>query len=247
MTRGKRGKMLSAVRYSLIIPCYNEAKNLPGLVERLQAFLAVAPGGEVVLVDNGSTDETPQVLPALIAGLDGVRLLRVDVNQGYGFGILSGLREGRGEILGWTHADLQTDPNDALRGLALFDAAAEPGRMFVKGRRYGRSAFDVIFTLGMSAFETLLTGFVMHDINAQPNLFHRNFFETWENAPTDFALDLYVYWQAKRARLTVKRFPTHFPPRQHGVSHWNTGLAGKWKFIKRTIGFSLRLRFKGAA
>jgi len=233
------------IQFSLIIPCYNEARNLALLVERCSAFLAQAPGGEVVLVDNGSKDDTPKILPGLLKGKAGLRTVRVEVNQGYGFGIISGLRAAKGEILGWTHADLQTDPTDALRALALFDQAEDPRRLYVKGRRLGRPAFDVLFTNGMSAFETALTGVVLHDINAQPNVFHRSFFETWRNPPDDFSLDLYVYWLAKRAKLVVKRIPCQFPERLHGTSHWNTGLAGKWKFIRRTMDFSLRLRFKG--
>jgi len=42
--------------------------------------------------------------------------VRVPVNQGYGLGILSGLRAATGEIIGWTHADLQTDVMDVLTG-----------------------------------------------------------------------------------------------------------------------------------
>jgi glycosyltransferase involved in cell wall biosynthesis len=231
------------VRVSLVIPCYNEAANLPDLAARCRAFLAAAVDAEVVLVDNGSTDDTPAVMKRLLAGAEGLRSTRVEVNQGYGFGILAGLRAAKGDILGWTHADLQTDPTDALKALALFAAASDPTRLFVKGRRHGRPAVDVVFTTGMSAFETLLTGRLMTDINAQPTLFHRRFFEGWTDPPSDFSLDLYVFWQARRAGLDVRRFPVKFGPRLYGVSHWNTGMAARWKFIRRTVDFSLRLRF----
>lgn len=237
----------TSVTFSLIVPCYNEARNLPALFERCQSVVDRTCDAEIVLVDNGSTDDSPSLLPALLAGQTAIRSVRVEVNQGYGFGILSGLRAAKGEFLGWTHADLQTDPTDALRGLELLQGAADPRRSFVKGQRHGRPAFDVLFTSGMSVFETALTGMVMHDINAQPTIFHRSFFETWRDPPHDFSLDLYAYWQAKRARLEVQRFPVHFGERLHGVSHWNTGLAAKWKFIRRTIDFSLRLRLKGVA
>jgi glycosyltransferase involved in cell wall biosynthesis len=235
------------VRVSLVIPCFNESANLPDLAARCRALLEGAPQAEVVLVDNGSTDDTPAVLKTLLAGSDRLRGARVEVNQGYGFGILAGLRAATGDILGWTHADLQTDPADALEGLALFAAAAEPERLFVKGRRYGRPAVDVVFTTGMSAFETLLTGRLMTDINAQPTMFHRSFFETWTNPPSDFSLDLYAFWQARKAGLDVRRFPVRFGPRLFGVSHWNTGMAARWKFIRRTVDFSLRLRFGARA
>jgi hypothetical protein len=162
------------------------------------------------------------------------------VNQGYGFGILSGLKACRGGILGWTHADMQTDPQDAVRGLALFERHGPD--IFVKGRRYGRPAADVFFTVGMSAFETLLLGKPMWDINAQPTLFSRAFFESWRDAPHDFALDLYAYYQARQTGLVIHRFPVRFGARAHGVSHWNVNWAAKRKFIRRTVEFSLQLR-----
>ena len=231
-------------RLSLVIPCYNEAANLPLLVDRIHDAFPDDAGIEVVLVDNGSTDTSPEVLAGLTEASPIVRSVRVAVNQGYGFGILSGLEAARGEILGWTHADMQTDPADALTGLALFGQAADPTRLFVKGRRVGRPIADRIFTGGMSVFETALMGCLLTDINAQPTMFHRRFHETWQDPPHDFSLDLFAFYRARRAGLTVERFPVTFGERAHGASHWNVDFRAKLKFIKRTADYSFRLRFR---
>ena len=97
------------MKLSLVIPCYNEAANLPLLLERYKALTARSDA-EVILVDNGSTDNSPDVLAALLPSYPGCRSVRVERNQGYGYGILQGLRAAQGEILAWTHADMQTDP-----------------------------------------------------------------------------------------------------------------------------------------
>ena len=227
--------------FSLVIPCYNEAANLPLLLERCKA-LAVTPDFEVVLVDNGSTDSTPEVLEKLLPKFPRCRSIRVDKNQGYGFGIVSGLKAAKGKILGWTHADMQTDPQDALLGLELFEKHGDD--IFVKGRRYGRPFMDVVFTVGMSVFETFLLARPMWDINAQPTMFSRRFFESWTTPPDDFSLDLYAYYQAQSYGLKVHRFPVRFGERAHGVSHWNVNWAAKRKFIRRTVDFSLQLKKK---
>jgi glycosyltransferase involved in cell wall biosynthesis len=227
------------MKFSLVIPCYNEAANLPLLLARCKD-VARSPDIEIILVDNGSTDSSPEVLLNLLPQYPCCRSVRVEKNQGYGFGILTGLRAATGEILGWTHADMQTDPQDALRGLELFDKHGLD--IFVKGRRYGRPLTDVVFTLGMSVFETMLLGKPMSDINAQPTMFSRNFFETWHEPPYDFSLDLYAFYQARCKRLEVHRFPVRFGERAHGVSHWNVNWAAKRKFIRRTVDFSLQLR-----
>lgn len=227
------------MKFSLVIPCYNEAANLPLLLDRCRELTRL-PDIEVILVDNGSTDSSPEVLLNLLPLYPGCRSVRVDKNQGYGFGILAGLRAAKGDILGWTHADLQTDPQDALRGLAFFEQLGNG--IFVKGRRHGRPLADVAFTVGMSAFETLLLGRPLWDINAQPTLFSRDFFETWQDPPSDFSLDLYAYYQARCASLEICRFSVKFGERAHGVSHWNVNWAAKRKFIRRTVDFSLELR-----
>lgn len=228
------------MRFSLVIPCYNEAANLPLLLDRCKTL--ISSDVEVILVDNGSTDDSAQVLQQLLVQYKGARSVRVEKNQGYGFGILAGLKAATGEILGWTHADMQTDPQDALQGLALFEKHGL--NIFVKGQRYGRPFADVIFTLGMSIFETLLLTKPLWDINAQPTLFSRSFFESWQDPPSDFSLDLYAYYQARCKGLSVYRFPVKFGERAHGVSHWNINWGAKWKFIRRTIEFSFKLRNK---
>ena len=229
------------MRFSLVIPCYNEAENLPLLLERCKE-LALRSDVEVVLVDNGSTDSTVEVLQNLLPKYPGCRSIRVEKNQGYGLGIISGLMAAKGQILGWTHADMQTDPQDALWGLDLFEKHGD--NIFVKGRRYGRPFMDVVFTVGMSMFETFLLAKPMWDINAQPTMFNRKFLDAWSSPPDDFSLDLYAYYQAQTQGLKVCRFPVKFGERAHGVSHWNVNWAAKWKFIRRTINFSIQLKKK---
>lgn len=229
------------MKLSLVIPCFNEAKNLPLLVGRLREVF-LRPDIEVILVDNGSTDETPGLLAETCSGQELIRSVRIDVNQGYGFGILGGLAAARGEILAWTHADMQTDPADVLAGLELFETNGEPERLFVKGRRYGRPLGDAVFTVGMSIFETLLMGRSLWDINAQPTMFPRSLYDSWDSPPHDFSLDLFAYYMAKRLDYAVQRFPVRFGERAHGTSHWNVDWKAKAKFIRRTVDYSFRLR-----
>jgi len=228
------------MRLSLVIPCYNEAGSLPKLVDRLAE--AIPPGrAEVVLVDNGSRDETARLLPGLIHGHENLRVCTVPENQGYGFGILSGLRVAEGDVLAWTHADLQADPADAMAGLSLFGRAADPERLFVKGRRHGRPLRDRVFEWGMSLFELPVLGSAMWDINAQPTMFHRAFFERWDSPPADHCLDLFAYSTARRQGLRIERIPVIFGPRLSGFGH-NETLRQKLATSRRTISYSLDLR-----
>lgn len=232
------------MKLSIAVPCYDEAENIPLILKRFQDVLC-RDDIEVVLVDNGSRDNTPEVLAKLLPWYPFAKSIRVEVNKGYGFGIVQGLKECRGEFIGWTHADMQTDPADVMKALDIIEENHDDERIFVKGSRKGRPLSDQFFTGGMGIFETVYLGAKLCDVNAQPNVFSRKFFGTWENPPEDFALDLYALYMAQRQGLKIKRFSVAFPERLHGESHWNSGLAAKWKFIKRTIGFSRKLKKGG--
>jgi len=226
---------------SLIIPCYNESENLPLLIKRCKDVANEDDNVEIVIVDNGSSDDTPNILDELTSGLSFITRVRVKKNQGYGYGILAGLKVATGEILGWTHADMQTDLKDALKGVNFFRNDSKPEQLFVKGKRHSRPVVDVFFTVGMAIFETIFLRKFMWDINAQPTMFHRKFFLTWNSPPDDFSLDLYAYYMAKQSGLKIQRFPVLFGERAHGVSHWNISFASKYHFIKRTLVYSFEL------
>ena len=85
------------MKFSLVIPCYNEASNLPSLLSGCKKLLDRSDV-EIILVDNGSTDDTPAVLKNILPNYRGCRSIRVDINRGYGFGILSGLKAAKGEV-----------------------------------------------------------------------------------------------------------------------------------------------------
>src|SRR5689334_2926207 len=130
--------MSSAPHLSIVLPCYNEAAGLPALVQRF-ADTAGGASFELILVDNGSKDSTPQVIPTLLSQFSFARTVRVEVNQGYGHGIWTGLQAARGEVLAWSHADLQTDPADIFRAWDVYRASEQPRRTLVKGQRFGRT------------------------------------------------------------------------------------------------------------
>ena len=229
------------MKLSLVIPCYNEGQNIPTLIERLEKVFG-SDQHEVILVDNGSTDNTNELIEKLTKKINFIKFHRVEKNIGYGNGILEGLKIARGDFIGWTHADLQTDPKDSLKAIEMIKNNKE--KIFFKGLRRSRKMSDNFFTFSMSIFEFLILGKLMWDINAQPTIFSRELFENWKNAPYDFSLDLFAFYEAKSNKYKIKRFPVFFPDRIYGKSHWNIDFKSKLKFIKSTLDFSFKLRNK---
>ncbi len=230
------------MKLSIVIPCYNEVENIPKLLANYAEVIS-RDDIEIILVNNGSIDGTAEVLAQLLPQYSSfLKVVTVPINNGYGYGILTGLETATGEFIGWTHGDLQTPPRDVIRALDLIEKKGSGSNLYIKGNRYGRPLFDTFFTFGMSIFETIYLGNKLNDINAQPNIFHSSFFTKWNNPPNDFSLDLYVFYTAKKHKLDLVRMPVPFLKRQHGVSKWGTGLLSKWKFIKRTYKFSTDLK-----
>lgn len=232
--------MSAAPEFSIVVPCYNEAASLPSLLE---AFRQAGAGAsfELIVVDNGSSDGTAAELERLLPAYPFARSVKVEVNRGYGFGILSGLKAAVGPVVGWIHADLQFEPAAVFEAARRYKEAGNK-KILVKGLRLGRPLTDRLFTAGMSVFETVLMGVFLRDINGQPTLFDRALLETWSAPPHDFSLDLYACVTARKAGFRTVRFGAENRARRHGVSSWNRGLGTRLALAWRTMAASLRLR-----
>ena len=221
---------------SIVIPCYNEEKNIRELLEKSKRL--IQENIEIIIVNNGSTDNTVFVLNKLIISSDFLKVVHIQKNQGYGFGIYSGLKLAKGKYIGWTHADLQTDLDDIIKVLNFLN----DDKVFIKGIRKGRNIKDRFFTIGMSIFESILLGEFLWDINAQPNIFKRDLFLKYNKPPKDFSFDLYYYFYAVKEKYKIIRINVIFHSRKFGVSSWNNSFRNKLKFIIRTLRYSYQLK-----
>ena len=218
---------------SVIIPCYNESENISVIFNKLSLF---DNDVEIVFVDNGSTDNTAERISEKIAEINSsnIKCVSVPHNIGYGHGIMSGVSSASGEVLSWTHADLQTDPSDLLEAYKIYIAHPQYPHCILKGRRVGRNFFDAMFTAGMSLLSTVLLRVPLSDVNAQPKMFHRNFLKKLPNPPQDFSLDLYLLYQARIHKYPILEHQVHFGKRLYGESKGGGTLKGKLRSVSYT-------------
>jgi glycosyltransferase involved in cell wall biosynthesis len=228
---------------SIIVPCYNEEGNLPMIIKGFDELVRRYKEVEVLLVDNGSTDQSAIVLKEQLAKLphQQIRLVTVPVNKGYGYGILEGLQQANGNILAWTHADGQTDPADVITAWEKYKILNDP-MLIVKGKRKNRAMGAAFFTWAMQCITNLLLHTRLNDINAQPKLFSRIFYErVAANAPHDFSLDVYWLYHAYR-QGRIEQVPVSFKKRLYGEAKGGGNLNTRIKLIRRTFSYLLRLR-----
>jgi hypothetical protein len=113
------------MKLSIAVPCYNESKNIPLILGKFSSVIK-RDDVEVILVNNGSTDNSQEIPDMLIPKYSFARVVIVKENQGYGFGITSGLKEAKGEFTGYTHADMQTYPADPIKALEIISIYLYP-------------------------------------------------------------------------------------------------------------------------
>ena len=111
---------VAGVRFSVVIPSYNEEENVIPLAEEVISTLRDLPGGyELILVDDASTDKTASVIRQLEAQYPTVRGVFHRVNAGQSAAVASGFQAARGEWVGTLDGDGQNDPADLPGMLAL--------------------------------------------------------------------------------------------------------------------------------
>ena len=223
-------------KFGIVIPCFNEAGNLPTLISQCNE-LASSGLFEFVLVNNGSSDNSIEVLKGKIS--PNFRIVDLKENRGYGGGILAGLETLKTEYVGWTHADLQTDLVSSLTSLQKEDFD------FFKGVRLGRSPMEKLFSSGMGIVCSVLFRTKLYEINAQPTVLNRRLFDSWKNPPTDFSLDLYAILTAKKKKSRIVRSNFVFSKRNSGRSSWNHGFRSRVKMVNRTLTYAIALYRNG--
>jgi dolichol-phosphate mannosyltransferase len=221
------------MRLSLIIPCFNEESNIKKLVNKINYIVPKLGECEIILVNNGSKDNTYNKLIDETKKFSYFKVIDIKKNNGYGDGIYQGIIKSSGDIVAWTHADLQTDPEDIVTGYNLIKNKNK--KTIIKGKRKNRSKLDVIFTYLMSKIVNIFSNSNLNDINAQPKFFYRNFLEYIDNPPKDFNLDLYILIKASRIGYKIIDFPVYFHKRNFGIAKGGGSIRGKIKLSYKTF------------
>jgi glycosyltransferase involved in cell wall biosynthesis len=214
-------------RLTFFFPAYNEQENVERTVDLALREVAPLVDGsiEVLIVDDGSSDRTPEIADSLAAADPRVRVHH-QPNRGYGGALKAGFENARGELIGFSDGDLQFDLKEMARLLDRLNDETRPVDAVIGFRIKRRDPFHRIFIAKTyNAVVSVLFGLRVRDIDCAMKLFRREVFD---------GLRLDADGPFLSAETLIKLRARGTPMAQVGVNHYpraagtNTGAS----FIK---------------
>jgi glycosyltransferase involved in cell wall biosynthesis len=227
------------MKLSIIMPAYNEAATIEEIVVRV---LQSPEDLELIVVDDGSTDDTAVIVKRIAAQDGRVNVVQHETNRGKGAAVRSGLAVARGEVVVIQDADLEYDPSDypsLLRPLERDDADA------VFGSRYlGPHSSVPLHYYACNKFITwwcnILYGTSLSDVLTGCKAFRRRCIAAEELRSSGFAIEVELLARLARKGARLFEVPVYYAARRAGQ-----GKKIRWWDAFRIVAAAVWLRWLG--
>ena len=221
------------VDLSIVIPMFNEAENVETTLERVKEVLARFPGSfEIIPVNDGSVDNTLEILENVAAKDDRIKVASYPKNIGRGMALRTGLKKSRGDIIVSIDADLSFSPHHILDLIKVLKD--EPNIDFVLASPYvpgGRTENVPFHRLWISKLGNKVLRFTMpnriHYSTGVFRAYRRKVIDSLELESDDKEIHLEILSKAVAMGFRVKEFPVVLTARTRGKS--------KFKFKKTAV------------
>jgi glycosyltransferase involved in cell wall biosynthesis len=234
---------------SIVIPLYNEEECVAPLLAELRQFLArFDRTTEVILVDDGSSDQTATLIERELPGLPGFSLVRLRKNSGQTSAMAAGMQQAQGEVIVFMDGDLQNDPADIPRLLAKLDE----GYDLVSGWRRDRKDRALTRRFPSMLANALIgwtTGVKLHDYGCTLKAYRARLVK-----PLQLYSDMHRFIPALASRMgaRIAEVVVSHRARAHGASKYGLNRVLKVAFdlltIQMIVHFSSRpMHFFGVA
>lgn len=203
---------------SVVLLAFNEAEVIETVVRDFHAkVVSRLPGSELIVAEDGSTDDTPAILQRLLRELPGMRLEQQKERRGYVNAFKTAMSYPRNDIIVFCDSSGKHDPEDFWKMYPLM-----PDHELVMGYKVNRADpfYRLILACGFNFLVNIYFGVAFRDIDCPLRLFRRSAFQdiasqTWhERALVNFELTLRFHFRGYR----IAQVPVSHRARQHGES-----------------------------
>lgn len=207
---------------SVVIPCFNERATLLAMVDAIYASVALglsqhqAVEVEVIVVDDGSTDGSSDLLVQALSKHPSLRLFKRQKNGGKGAALRDGFAQAKGELILIQDADLEYDPLDYPALLApILSGKADLvlGSRFLGPSRRAPQLFHYLGNRVLSLLHGLHTGLYLTDVHTCYKLFRRRWVMDLELESNDFCIDQELVFRAAQGGLRIVEVAVSYAPR----------------------------------
>ncbi len=226
------------MKLSVVMPVYNESKTIREIVRRVRD---VPIDKEILIVDDGSTDGTRDILREL-DGQDGVRVFLQPVNQGKGAAVSVGFRHALGDVVVVQDADLEYDPNELVKLLApIADGHAD----VVYGSRFlGGGARRVLYfwhTVGnrfLTLASNMFTNLNLTDMETCYKMFRREVVQSMTIESRRFGIEPEITAKVARRGYRIFEVPISYYGRTYDEGKkigWKDAVSALWTIVRHSV------------
>jgi glycosyltransferase involved in cell wall biosynthesis len=208
---------MTPLTYSIIIPAYNEQERIGASLEKVIAYVSQQGwSAEIIIIDDGSSDRTPQIAAEFSAKTPMVRLVKNPGNRGKGYSVRAGMMNAFGDIILFTDADLSTPISEAGKlfrsiaggadvsiGSRWLDSHLQTGRQPLYRQLVGRMFNLVLWGILRLNYQDTQCGFKAFSRRAALSLASMQQIERW-------GFDAELLFLARKTGMKVAEIPVEW-------------------------------------
>jgi glycosyltransferase involved in cell wall biosynthesis len=226
------------MKLSVIIPCYNEVSTVAEIVQQV---VEVNLAHEIILVDDGSTDGTRDVLADLQGQYPIVRVILHEKNQGKGAAVSTGFKAAVGDVLVIQDADLEYDPRDypvMLKPIQEGRAKVVYGSRFLGGPRKTMFFWNMVANKFLTLVTNILYNTILSDMETCYKMFRSDVVRDIRIRSRRFDFEPEITAKVLKKGIRIYEVPISYNGRE-----WEEGKKIKWYDAPIALWTLIRYRF----